>query len=117
MQQGCVWNGTQRQVGPLHSSTVALLEEFQNVPSCAIRGGDQLAPLRVNIESAGAVKTPLWANMASADRAALYQLTADRLPIGHAGDATEFAEALSQSHAADLQTGQVLVVDGGAVFV
>jgi NAD(P)-dependent dehydrogenase (short-subunit alcohol dehydrogenase family) len=43
----------------------------------------ELAPIRVNIVSPGVVRTPLWANMAEADRAALYQQTADRLPVSH----------------------------------
>jgi hypothetical protein len=53
----------------------------------------ELAPVRVNIVSPGVVRTPLWANMAEADRGALYQQTAERLPVGHVGDATEIAEA------------------------
>ncbi len=37
----------------------------------------ELAPIRVNIVSPGVVRTPLWANMAEEDRAALYQQMAD----------------------------------------
>ena len=51
----------------------------------------ELAPIRVNIVSPGVVRTPLWANMAEADRAALYQQMADRLPVGHVGDVAEIA--------------------------
>ena len=77
----------------------------------------ELAPVRVNIVSPGVVKTPLWGNMAEADRGALYQQTAERLPVGHVGDATEIAEAYLYLMRQTYGTGQVLVVDGGAMLV
>jgi NAD(P)-dependent dehydrogenase (short-subunit alcohol dehydrogenase family) len=69
------------------------------------------------VVSPGVVRTPLWANMAEADRGALYQQTAERLPVGHVGDATEIAEAYLYLMRQSYCTGQVLVVDGGAVLV
>lgn len=77
----------------------------------------ELAPIRVNIVSPGVVQTPLWANMAEADRAALYQQISDRLPVGHVGDAAEIAQAYLYLMRQTYSTGQVLVVDGGAVLV
>ena len=77
----------------------------------------ELAPVRVNIVSPGVVRTPLWANIAEADRGALYQQTAERLPVGHVGDAAEIAEAYVYLMRQTYSTGQVLVVDGGAVLV
>jgi NAD(P)-dependent dehydrogenase (short-subunit alcohol dehydrogenase family) len=77
----------------------------------------ELAPIRVNIVSPGVVRTPLWANMAEADRKALYHETAERLPVGHVGDADEIAEAYLYLMRQGYSTGQVLVVDGGAVLV
>src|SRR5580704_19067250 len=77
----------------------------------------ELAPIRVNIVSPGVVQTPLWANMAEADRAALYQQMADRLPVRHVGDAAEIAQAYLYLMRQTYSTGQVLVVDGGAVLV
>jgi NAD(P)-dependent dehydrogenase (short-subunit alcohol dehydrogenase family) len=77
----------------------------------------ELAPIRVNIVSPGVVQTPLWANMAEADRAALYQRISDRLPVGHVGDAAEIAQAYLYLMRQTYSTGQVLVVDGGAVLV
>ena len=79
----------------------------------------ELAPIRVNIVSPGVVRTPLWAkaNMAEADREALYHETAERLPVGHVGDADEIAEAYLYLMRQGYSTGQVLVVDGGAVLV
>ena len=77
----------------------------------------ELAPVRVNIVSPGVVKTPLWANMSEADRQALYQQAAKQLPVGHVGDAAEIAEAYLYLMRQSYGTGQVLVVDGGAVLV
>ena len=67
----------------------------------------ELAPIRVNIVSPGVVKTPLWANMAVADRQALYQQTAERLPVRHVGDAVEIAEAYLYLMRQTYSTGQV----------
>jgi NAD(P)-dependent dehydrogenase (short-subunit alcohol dehydrogenase family) len=77
----------------------------------------ELAPIRVNIVSPGVVRTPLWANMTETERAALYQQMSDRLPVGHVGDAAEIAQAYLYLMRQTYSTGQVLVVDGGAVLV
>jgi NAD(P)-dependent dehydrogenase (short-subunit alcohol dehydrogenase family) len=77
----------------------------------------ELAPIRVNIVSPGVVRTSLWANMTEKDRAALYQQMSDRLPVGHVGDAAEIAQAYLYLMRQTYSTGQVLVVDGGAVLV
>jgi NAD(P)-dependent dehydrogenase (short-subunit alcohol dehydrogenase family) len=77
----------------------------------------ELAPIRVNIVCPGVVRTPLWANMAEAERAALYQEVSDKLPVGHVGDPEEIAQAYLYLMRQTYSTGQVLVVDGGAVLV
>jgi NAD(P)-dependent dehydrogenase (short-subunit alcohol dehydrogenase family) len=77
----------------------------------------ELAPIRVNIVSPGVVKTPLWASTAEADREALYRQTAERLPVGHVGEAAEIAEAYLYLMRQSYATGQVLVVDGGAILI
>jgi NAD(P)-dependent dehydrogenase (short-subunit alcohol dehydrogenase family) len=77
----------------------------------------ELAPIRVNVVSPGVVRTPLGANMSKTDRGALYQQTAERLPVGHVGDAAEIAKAYLYLMRQSYSTGQVLVVDGGAVLV
>jgi NAD(P)-dependent dehydrogenase (short-subunit alcohol dehydrogenase family) len=76
----------------------------------------ELAPIRVNIVSPGVVQTPLWAGMAQADREALYRQTAERLPVGHVGEPAEIAEAYLYLMRQSYATGQVLVVDGGALL-
>ena len=77
----------------------------------------ELAPIRVNIVSPGVVRSPLWTNMVEADRNALYSDTADRLPVGHVGEVEEIAEAYLYLMRQSYCTGQVLVVDGGALLV
>jgi NAD(P)-dependent dehydrogenase (short-subunit alcohol dehydrogenase family) len=77
----------------------------------------ELAPIRVNIVSPGVVKTPLWATMAEIDRSALYQRTAEALPVGHVGDPAEIADAYLYLMRQTYSTGQVLIVDGGAVLI
>ena len=65
----------------------------------------------------GVVRSPLWANMEETDREALYRATAERLLVGHVGDVEEIAEAYLYLIRQSYGTGQVLVVDGGAVLV
>jgi NAD(P)-dependent dehydrogenase (short-subunit alcohol dehydrogenase family) len=76
----------------------------------------ELAPIRVNIVSPGVVKSPLWSNMAEADREALYRQTGDRLPVGHVGAPEEIAEAYLYLMRQTYGTGQVLGVDGGGAL-
>lgn len=77
----------------------------------------ELAPTRVNLVVPGFVKTPLWAGMAEADRAAMYQRAADALPVGHVGEPEEIAEAYLYFMRQSYSTGQSVVVDGGGVLV
>jgi NAD(P)-dependent dehydrogenase (short-subunit alcohol dehydrogenase family) len=55
--------------------------------------------------------------MAEADREALYRRTAGKLPVGHVGEAEEIAEAYLYLMHQSYSTGQVLIVDGGALLV
>jgi len=77
----------------------------------------ELAPIRVNIVSPYVVKTALWAGMAETDREALYQRTAERVPVRHVGEPEEIAEAYLYLMRQSYGTGQVMVVDGGAMLV
>jgi NAD(P)-dependent dehydrogenase (short-subunit alcohol dehydrogenase family) len=77
----------------------------------------ELAPIRVNIVSPYVVRTPLWADMADADRQALYRQNAEKLPVGRVGEAEEIAEAYLYLMRQTYGTGQVLIVDGGALLV
>ena len=77
----------------------------------------ELAPIRVNLVVPGFVKTPLWAGMAEADRAAMYRRAAESLPVGHVGEPEEIAEAYLYFMRQSYSTGQSVVVDGGGVLV
>ena len=67
----------------------------------------ELAPIRVNIVSPGVVQTPLWANMAEADRAAL--VSADALTSCQSATwetrSPRSLTGVSLPHAANLQHG------------
>ena len=55
--------------------------------------------------------------MADDDREGFYQRTAERLPVGHVGEAKEIADAYLYLMCQSYSTGQVLVVDGGATLI
>jgi NAD(P)-dependent dehydrogenase (short-subunit alcohol dehydrogenase family) len=63
------------------------------------------------------VKTPLWDAMGEAARAEMYAAAAARLPVGHAGEAEEVAEAYLAFMRQTYCTGQTLIVDGGGSLV
>lgn len=77
----------------------------------------ELAPLRVNAVSPGLIATNLWQVMSGADRQAMYQEVARRLPVGDVGEAREVAAAYVYLMESPFSTGQVHVVDGGDVLV
>jgi NAD(P)-dependent dehydrogenase (short-subunit alcohol dehydrogenase family) len=55
--------------------------------------------------------------MKEADRDALYRQTEAKLPVGHVGEAVEIAEAYLYLMRQSYCTGQVVVVDGGAMLI
>jgi NAD(P)-dependent dehydrogenase (short-subunit alcohol dehydrogenase family) len=77
----------------------------------------ELAPLRVNIVSPGFVRTPLWRDMAEADREAMYAAAGAQLPVGRVGEAEDLAAAYIFLMSQGFATGQSIVVDGGGVLV
>lgn len=77
----------------------------------------ELAPLRVNCVSAGVIRTPLWSNFPEEQREAFYQATASHLPVGRVGEPEDIGRAFVYLMQQTFATGQVLVVDGGAVLV
>lgn len=76
-----------------------------------------MAPVRVNTVCAGVVKTPLWAGMSEADREALYANEGKRLLVGRVGEPEDIAESYVYLMQSEFTTGQVVVIDGGAVIV
>jgi NAD(P)-dependent dehydrogenase (short-subunit alcohol dehydrogenase family) len=77
----------------------------------------ELAPLRVNLVSPGVVKTNLWNSLTETDRENLYTATANALPVQRVGEAGDIAQTFIYLMKQRFGTGQVLVVDGGAVLV
>lgn len=77
----------------------------------------ELAPIRVNAVCPGTVRTELWSGMTESARETMYHDTAQRLPVGRVGEADDLAEAYLYLMREGFSTGQVLVVDGGAVLV
>jgi NAD(P)-dependent dehydrogenase (short-subunit alcohol dehydrogenase family) len=77
----------------------------------------ELAPIRVNAVCPGAVRTELWGNMSEEEREAIYQGLGQALPVGRVGEAYDLAHAYLYLMREGYSTGQVIVVDGGAVLV
>jgi NAD(P)-dependent dehydrogenase (short-subunit alcohol dehydrogenase family) len=76
-----------------------------------------LAPLRVNAVAPGVVRTPLWDTFSDADRQAMYDQAAQRLPLGRVGEVDDVALAYIYCMEQRYGTGTVLTVDGGTVLV
>jgi NAD(P)-dependent dehydrogenase (short-subunit alcohol dehydrogenase family) len=76
----------------------------------------EMAPIRVNTVCAGVVKTPLWSGMSDADREAMYKTQAASLPAGRIGEPEDIAETYLYLMQSGFTTGQVVVIDGGAVI-
>ncbi len=77
----------------------------------------ELAPLRVNAVSPGVVRTNLWQNMTEQEREAMYESIGKKLLVGRAGEASDIARVYLFLMQEGYSTGQVVVVDGGAVLV
>jgi NAD(P)-dependent dehydrogenase (short-subunit alcohol dehydrogenase family) len=77
----------------------------------------ELAPIRVNAVSPGMVRTNLWQNMTAAEREHLFESVGNNLPVGRVGEAHDVAQAYLFLMQEEFSTGQILVVDGGAVLV
>lgn len=75
-----------------------------------------LAPIRVNAVCAGMVKTPLWAAVVEKEREAMYADMASKLPTGRIGEPEDIAETYLYLMQSGFTTGQIVVIDGGAVF-
>ena len=75
-----------------------------------------LAPIRVNAVCAGMVRTPLWAEIAEDEREKMYADTASKLPAGRIGEPEDIAETYLYLMQSGFTTGQIVVIDGGAVI-
>jgi NAD(P)-dependent dehydrogenase (short-subunit alcohol dehydrogenase family) len=77
----------------------------------------ELAPIRVNLVAPGVIKTNLWNGMSEEDREQLFTTVGNNLPVKRVGEAEDIALAFIYLMKQQFATGQVLVVDGGAVLV
>jgi NAD(P)-dependent dehydrogenase (short-subunit alcohol dehydrogenase family) len=76
-----------------------------------------MAPIRVNAVCAGMIKTALWSGMSETDREAMYAEQAKKLPVGRVGEVEDIAETFLYLMKSEFTTGQIVVIDGGAVIV
>lgn len=77
----------------------------------------ELAPIRVNVVAPGVVRSPLWSEISEADREAMYDGIARRLPLGRVAEVEDVAKAYLQLMDQDYATGTISVIDGGSVLV
>lgn len=77
----------------------------------------ELSPIRVNAVSPGVVKTNLWTSMSAEDRESMYQNIGDSLLVKRVGESDDLAQAYLFLIKEKFISGQIIVVDGGAVLV
>jgi NAD(P)-dependent dehydrogenase (short-subunit alcohol dehydrogenase family) len=77
----------------------------------------ELAPIRVNAVAPGVVRSNLWSGMSEEDRAALYALVGETLPVGRVGEVADVAQTFVYLMANGYSTGTIVAVDGGALLV
>lgn len=73
----------------------------------------ELAPIRVNCISPGRIDSPWWDHLSDADRKALLDATAAKLPVKRIGRPEDIASAIMTAMTNTFMTGSVLIVDGG----
>ncbi|MET0452156.1 MAG: SDR family oxidoreductase [Mycobacterium sp.] len=76
----------------------------------------ELAPIRVNAVAPGVVRTPLWDSFAAEQRQAMFDATADELPLGRIGEVEDVARAYVYCMEQTFGTGVVVTVDGGTLL-
>ncbi len=77
----------------------------------------ELAPIRVNAVSPGVVKTHLWNSLPTEERERMFDSVGKSLLVGRVGEADEIAKAYLFLMQESFCTGQIVVVDGGALLV
>lgn len=74
------------------------------------------APVRVNTVSPGLIDTPLYAGMPDADRQAMFEKMASRLPARRVGQSENIAQAILFVATNPYVTGSTVTVDGGGTI-
>jgi NAD(P)-dependent dehydrogenase (short-subunit alcohol dehydrogenase family) len=93
------------------ASVLAAVEGFMR--SMAV----ELAPIRVNMVTAGVVRSPMWAFLPEADRQSLYHNIGQSMLLKRVGEVEDVAKSFLYLLHQAWSTGQVIVVDGGSVLV
>jgi NAD(P)-dependent dehydrogenase (short-subunit alcohol dehydrogenase family) len=73
----------------------------------------ELAPVRVNAVSPGAIDTPWWSFLPDEDKQAQFAAAADSVPAKRIGRPEDVADAVRYLIGATYVTGSILPVDGG----
>jgi NAD(P)-dependent dehydrogenase (short-subunit alcohol dehydrogenase family) len=76
----------------------------------------EFAPVRVNAVSPGLIETPIWDNLPSEKRKALFESTASKLPVRRIGQPHDIANAVLFLMTTSFATGSTVRVDGGGVI-
>lgn len=74
------------------------------------------APVRVNTVSPGLIDTPLYTKMPDAERQAMFDKTAARLPARRIGQPDDIAQAILFVATNPFVTGSTVTVDGGGTI-
>jgi NAD(P)-dependent dehydrogenase (short-subunit alcohol dehydrogenase family) len=76
----------------------------------------ELAPIRVNVVRAGAVRTPMWEGIAAEQREGMFAGMAKRTLVGAIGEAEQIAATHVYLMENGFVTGTVITVDGGSLL-
>ena len=77
----------------------------------------ELAPIRVNVVRAGAVRTPMWDGIPDGQREGTFAAMAKRTLTGAIGEAEQIAATHLYLMRNAFVTGTVITVDGGSLLV
>ncbi|MEU9151439.1 SDR family oxidoreductase [Streptomyces sp. NPDC048417] len=73
----------------------------------------ELAPVRINAVSPGAIDTPWWSFLPEEQKQAQFAAAADTVPAKRIGHPADVADAVRYLIGATYVTGSILPVDGG----
>jgi NAD(P)-dependent dehydrogenase (short-subunit alcohol dehydrogenase family) len=76
----------------------------------------ELAPIRVNVVRAGAVRTPMWDRISEEQREGMFAAMAKRTLTGAIGEAEQIAATHLYLMQNGFVTGTVITVDGGSLL-
>ncbi|KAF7800304.1 hypothetical protein EIP86_011553 [Pleurotus ostreatoroseus] len=97
--------------GALATSMTGTLDAFTRALAL------ELAPIRVNVVSPGAVQTELWDALPAEMRAPMIKNLVEKLPVKHVAGPEEVAEAYLFLMKCGYMTGKRIDVEGGALLV